>query len=562
MLSRLHLSAITGRFFLVTIASLLIVVGLSWLQIQEIRGSVRVSHENELRISTQGLISILSDLEQRAKAGDISESEAKDRGKAAAEAFRYAGDNYFTIYSKDGLLISHPFLKDLIHTSRLEVKDVSGKAYVKDMLAAANNGGGFVEYLWIKPGDTEPSNKLAFAVPFAPWGWIISTGVHMDDIVALQTLATRKAVMTAALPVLCLLILAYLLGRSVSTPLLQLSRNLRKMVEGNFTVTIEGTERRDEIGSIARSVEMVRTIRIENAEIAANERAAAALEDSRSLMLETLAENFEKQVSGMTDEVVELSSRLAEMAATASEKVHHVIERARNSAETSEMAHENVSGVVVATEELNHSIDEISRRVNDAAEAVISAVMEVRQTSIISKSLSDASGAVGNVVKLIRAIADQTNLLALNATIEAARAGDAGRGFAVVASEVKALASQTAQATDEITRYVKAIQTETHNVVQATGTVGTMIEKIDEIATSISIATSQQSGATHEIARAVDGAARGTLAINADLKDIAGMSSDCSSSVSQMLAASEEMKHRTQSLLGGMKQFISDMKAA
>ncbi|MBY0611869.1 MAG: cache domain-containing protein [Beijerinckiaceae bacterium] len=557
--------SIMTRSLLAMGITIALIMGLSFIQLGKMTSLLRDGRESELRVVTESAIAIVTDYAARAKSGAMSEQDAQAFALDALRAIRFRGDGYFTVFNTEGVNQMHPFRKDLVGKNMFDAKDPAGKTFfVRDLLKAAEKGGGFVDYMWVKPGEKEPSAKLGLAMPFTPWNWVLVTGLHVGDVEAAQAQETRSFTVLAVIILAALAGLLYFVGRSIISPIGALTRNLRSVTEGDFALAIAGTGRHDEIGEIARSVEAVRAMssaRSVEMEKARHEQ-DMSVEAARKALMASLTEEFEARVTNVTQMVAELSEGLVEVADEASNKVNTVISRAQSSAEKSADAHDNVAGVVVATEELNHSISEISRRVQDASHAVEGAVVEVRETTATTSALSEASGSIGEVVTLIRAIAEQTNLLALNATIEAARAGDAGRGFAVVAAEVKTLANQTAQATDEITRYITAIQSQTGKVVTGTSTVGSAIEQIDMIARSIAVATSQQSGATNDIAKAIDSAAYGTRAISDDLAQIAQMSGDCSVAVEKMLVASQVVKDRTRDLLTDVQKFMAEMKAA
>lgn len=557
--------SILARAITAFLLTLGVIGALSYVQTMRLNAGLRESREAELRIVTEAALGIVDHFHAQAASGAMSEADAKKAAFEALEPIRFRGDGYFTVFSTEGVNLMHPFRKDLIGKSLMNAKDPAGKTFfARDLVAAANAGGGFVDYMWVKPGEKEPSAKLGLAMPFKPWGWVLVTGLHVSDVEAAQAVETRSALSVVAGALVLLAVLLISIGRSIVRPIGSLARNLRSVTEGNFDMAISGTKRGDEIGEIARAVEAVRDMsaaRAADVEKARHE-AEMAGEKARKAVLSELTLDFESRVGSITEIVADLSKGLVEVADEASGKVTVVIDRARSSADRSVEAHDNVAGVVVATEELNHSISEISRRVQEASQAVESAVGEMRDTTRTTSELAETSNSIGAVVTLIRAIAEQTNLLALNATIEAARAGEAGRGFAVVAAEVKTLAGQTAQATDEITRYIGAIQSQTEKVVGGADTVGSAIEQIDTIARSIAVATSQQSGATGDIAKAIDNAAHGTRAISSDLTEIAAMSGECSVAVEKMVSASQVMRERTQQLLSDVQRFVTELRAA
>ena len=559
-----RLFSITGRIAMAMSAAILIIVGLAFEGVHEIRAQLKEARETELKIVVESGISIIKGFDDRAKAGEFSQDEAKDRAKGVLKSYRFRGQNYFSLYDYDGITVMHPIRADLVGKNNLGMVDKTGKKIIVDLIEASKRGGDFVSYFWIKPGDTEVSSKWAYSGGYEPWRWSLQTGLHIDDLEKAQAKAAETAIWLAAGSIVLLLVIVFAIGRSISKPMQRLSQNLRTIVDGDFDLAIAGIRRRDEIGDIARSIDAVRTRAIERTQEFVAGRLASETEaaEARKALISSFATSFEVKVDLVARDVATLSGKLAGVAQDASEKVGHVIGHAQNSSTRSSAAHEAVAGVAAATEELNHSIAEISQRVQDASSAAAHAVEEVRSTVEITTGLSEASDAIGNVVTLIRAIAEQTNLLALNATIEAARAGDAGRGFAVVAAEVKLLANQTAKATDEITRYITAIRSQTSSVVGATGSMRGAIEKMDEIAGSIAVATAQQSGATQDIAQAIDAAAHGTLAINEDLREIAKLSSGASDSVNTMLSASQAMKGRAEEMLADMQGFMEQLKAA
>ena len=228
----------------------------------------------------------------------------------------------------------------------------------------------------------------------------------------------------------------------------------------------------------------------------------------------------------------------------------------------SEEASANVQAVASATEQLTSSVNEIGRQVSESTRMTGRAVEQANQSGATMQGLAEAAQRIGAVVELINTIAGQTNLLALNATIEAARAGDAGRGFAVVASEVKALAEQTAKATDEISQQILAIQTATRQSVSSIQDIGATIASVNEVATAIAAAVEQQGMATAEIARNVQEAARGTHEVSSNIAGVSQAASETDQTAARMLTAANEISQQSDMLRTGVEGFFASIRAS
>ncbi|XYD12107.1 methyl-accepting chemotaxis protein (plasmid) [Methylobacterium sp. NMS12] len=356
----------------------------------------------------------------------------------------------------------------------------------------------------------------------------------------------------------------YTIVLQVTRPLGSLVGVLQRMARGEVDAEIREAGRGDEIGAVGQAVEgikaMVARKAAEEAEVKRRADAAAAAERRRTMV--ELADGFERAVGGIVGMV---SSSATELQATAQQMTATAQETAAQStgvAAAAEEASTNVNTVAAAAEELGSSVQEIGRQVTGSAHLAQAAVGEADQTAHLVQALSQNAARIGDMVGMISGIAGQTNLLALNATIEAARAGAAGRGFAVVASEVKALAEQTAKATEEIARQIGEVQGVTAQAVTAIGGITGRIREIDTVATSIAAAVEQQGTATQEIVRNVAQASAGTSAVTGNIAGVAQASEETGAAASQVLSAASELSRQSEHLGAEVSRFLATVRAA
>jgi methyl-accepting chemotaxis protein len=370
---------------------------------------------------------------------------------------------------------------------------------------------------------------------------------------------------------------------AIAKPIGRIAQVLLVLANGDKSVTIPFTGRSDEVGDAARAASTFRDnlVRIERMEAeqraaeahaaaersAAEEREAAAQraaaereEAARKATMCKLANEFEAAVGSIIDTVSSASTELEAAAGSLTRTADGTQRLATVVAAASEEASSNVSSVASATEEMNASVGEIGRQVRDSSGIADAAVEQARRTDERINALSKAAGRIGEVIKLITSVAEQTNLLALNATIEAARAGEAGRGFAVVAHEVKALAAQTAKATEEIGAHIASMQEATQESVVAIKEISGTISRISTISSAIAAAVEEQGAVTREIARNVTEAAKGTAEVAANITNVNRGASETGSASAQVLSSAQSLSNESNRLKAEVGKFLSTVR--
>ncbi|MGH6621953.1 MAG: methyl-accepting chemotaxis protein [Alphaproteobacteria bacterium] len=428
----------------------------------------------------------------------------------------------------------------------------------------------------VEKGDLERARSFVFGADYdrnkAAIGESIGQFQSMMAKRALREVAAAESraallyavaeIMVALSAATFLAILFFGFARRVIEPIRRMRTVVRGLAEQDYSVAVPDLDRSDEIGEMAKSVQVFKENGIERKRLGAERAAEREARENRAQQMEALTRSFEAKVGSL---VQALSASATQMRATAESMTATAEQTNTRSvavAEASDEATANVQTVATAADELSASVSEIGRQVEQSAEIAGRAVEDAKHTDATVQALADSAQKIGEVVVLIQDIASQTNLLALNATIEAARAGEAGKGFAVVASEVKSLANQTAKATEEIGTQIAQIQDATKLAVDAIRNIGATIGEISQIAATIASAVEEQGAATQEIARNVQEAARGTEDVSNNISGVKEAAAESGSAASQVLSSAGDLAQHANQLTDHVNEFLSAVKAA
>ena len=557
------LQSINSRILLLPVLAVIALFVAGGLSIMSIGDITHEEHQARARAVTEAAVKIIEMFETKAAKGEMSEQAAQAAAKDALRAIRYDGNQYVIGLGTDGITVFNGVFRELEGTQANDLKDANGFYFCRDMIAVAQRGGGFTNYVWPKTPNTPPVRKATYSKLTTGWHWVIGSGVYLDVVdAAIWSSALRNGCVVAVLALISFT-LAFWLGRRISRPILKLAEATHRLADGDLSMAVPETERRDEIGTLAQAVAVLKERSGEAVRLAAeqDELKAAAARD-RQLAMRKLADSFEVSVKAVVDG---MASAAIEMEASANSMT--MAANLANGATTAasaaaEQTSSNVGTVAAATEELSSSIQEISRQVTHSSQIAAGAVAEAERANATMTSLANSAKRVSDIVELITGIAAQTNLLALNATIEAARAGEAGRGFAVVASEVKSLATQTAKATDEIQATVAEIELMTGSAVTTIQEIGGTVARMNEIAATIAAAVEEQGSATREIAGNVQNAATGSREVSGNVSAAQKATSETGAISANVLTAANRLSTEAERLKSEMANFLAGVRAA
>lgn len=508
---------------------------------------------NEKREATKNVVdiaySLITEYEARIKSGELTQAEAHKRALTRIRNLRYREKEYFWINDLGPKMIMHPYKPELDGKDLSDFKDPNGTFLFKEMVRVSNEKGeGFVDYQWPKPGMTQPVPKISYVKLYKPWGWIVGSGIYVDDVQA-QIVAMRWRLIVGAM-VVCLTILglSFVVARRITKPLQEGVNLAGKLAEGDFTGNDIAVRSADEAGQLAEALNKMR------GGLSTLLYSTMSGVSQTANQVATTSEELSATITQITRRVDEQSGRASQVAVAASEMSQTVADIAKN---TTNIATSSID--TLKTAQNGEAI--VGKTVNEVKEMA----KTVSESAGLITSLGTRSKQIGEIVAVIRDIADQTNLLALNAAIEAARAGEMGRGFAVVADEVRKLAEKTGKATTEIGTMISSIQNETDMAVH------TMEESLQRVEQGVEL--SQQAGdalrmivgsvndlqlMVQQIASATDEMATVSEQIGDDIEEIAVVSKETSTSTREIAEASQNLARLSSELNGLVSRYRLD----
>jgi methyl-accepting chemotaxis protein len=544
-------------------------LAVSAMQILVLRDSVLDERRTTVHDLVDAATRILNYYDTEAKAGKIEPEQARRMAFAAIGAIRWGQyADYIGVYGTGatdaGVTYVHSNPK-YINVNRWDFKDNTGKLLIQDIVRTARAGGGFVEYMAPRSGGGAEQRKLSYVGSFGTGDKLlaIQAGVYVDDVDAVVYQRALWSGIGGLAGLAIAGLIAFWLGRGIVSPLETTCEAMDELTKGNVAFDVPFTDRNNEIGRIARSLQVFKdhlaeTDRLRDEQETSKQRAA----DDRRVVLTRIADDFERSIGSVIQGTATAAGELQSSAVSMSTIVEGTTDQSAKVAAAAEQTAKNVQTVSVSAEQLSSSIQEIARQVTQSSSIARDAVEQATRTESMVQQLVDASQKIGEVMALIQTIAGQTNLLALNATIESARAGEAGRGFAVVASEVKALSAQTAKATEDITSQIQAIRDATGSTVNAIREIGTTIGQMNEITEAISAAVEEQGAATREIARSVQQAAEGTQGVMQHIVGVREASGQVGAAAAQVLSAAGQLGAQSTQLKGETGKFLGNVRAA
>ena len=505
-----------GKLIAMTLGTIAALIVLFTVLLINSKSQMQGDRQDKVRNLVEVAHATVVHYEQETRAGRLSVEDAKKAAMAAVKAMRYDKVEYFWINDLDHVMLMHPIKPELDGKKLDQLKDKNGKTFFQDMTRVVKSqGAGFVDYLWPKPGSEEGVPKISYVQGFEPWGWIIGSGIYVDDVDAKFRADAIK-----------LLLWGVGIGGFVGISLLLLSRNIINTLGGDPSVATEVT-RRIAAGDLATPVHCTAG---DKDSLLAN---IGTMQETLRNMISSIITNAER-VSTAADQLLHASEEVADRARQQSDAASSMAASVEEMAVSIDQVKENAGEAHGISQEAGAISEEGAAVIHNAATEMRKISDAVQSSSSIVEDLGKQSDQITSIVNTIKEIADQTNLLALNAAIEAARAGEQGRGFAVVADEVRKLAERTSLSTTEIGGMVSKIQNGTRSAVSS------MQAGVTQVSNGVQLANQ----AAESINRIRDGAARVTVVVNGISDSIAEQSA-AGNQIAQQLETIAQMSEES-----------------
>ena len=439
--------SVVSRLRILIAIALIGIAAIASFSLTTIDDSLYESRRDSLRYLVETAYSVIEEHAALVKKGELTEGQAKQLAMDRVRDLRYDKNNYFWISDFQPTMLMHPFKPEMESSNVAGFKDPNGvRLFVDIAKVASNQGEGYVAYEWPRPGASKPSPKLSFVKTYQPWGWIVGTGVYVDDIRSIFWDLFKGLLVTFLIVATAMIIAGLVIGRSITSPLVHMAGLMRHVQESGDIGSKVNSDQKGELGDIASAFDgMLDGLRqfVQNIHASSHDLSTAAQQ------LAIVAEQTNESIGEQRMQTAQVATAMTEMSAT-------VTEIAGSTNETAQ-----------ATQGVDMASDEGEAVVNANLHAIDALAADIRNTNEVVQNLAANTDSVGTVLDVIGGIAEQTNLLALNAAIEAARAGEQGRGFAVVADEVRTLAQRTQDSTQEIQSIINSVQAAAREVVSA-----------------------------------------------------------------------------------------------
>ncbi|WP_417794155.1 methyl-accepting chemotaxis protein [Terasakiella pusilla] len=519
--------------------------------------------ERQARNMVEATIEIITDLNQQVTSGSLTLEKAQAEAIHLIKAIRYAEQDYIWANDLNAVMVSHGTKPQLNGQNMNDFKTITGQYLFRDIVEIAKSKSeGSLQYFWPKAGSDKPAEKISYVKLFKPWGWVVGTGVYIDNIQSTFIAEATKTAIVFLIGVVVLSVFIFFVSRDIRQSIVTLSDTMKRLATGCTQDPVPLQDRKDEMGDMAQSVGFFREQLIENERLATQQREEEAAQKKRAALIQQLAADFDLGVNTALQSVASAAKQLDMTANGMSATAEQTSSQATTVASASEQTSANVQTVAAAAEQLSASIHEVASQVDMSTSIARTASQKVQETQLTVNSLSETALRINEASKLIGEIADQTNMLALNATIEAARAGEMGKGFAVVASEVKTLATQTGRATEEISNHVRAIQDVSDATVTAISEINQVIQEMNDIANAVAAAVEEQDAATLEITRNIEQAAQGTQEVTSNIVEVNEAANDTGRASKEVLEASSQLNTQSTSLRSIVENFLQGVKSA